>query len=141
MRRIVAAIFYVLGGWILMTAAFLGMIDVGLGLGPQLAMMGIAASIALPFLLVALVVTPGSWPRELGVTLMTVAIIDVVCAVSIAAVMYDPAARRLLPPDMPDLRFNPFLGVATLAVLGAAGYALYKAVRPSAEVQGEESAI
>jgi hypothetical protein len=126
MRRFISVLFLILGGWVLLTETFVAGLDIQEGAGVTLAMIGVLAGMALPFLLLGTWISPGARWAELGLTLMIAAGLGAFFGLLMMSLVLDPGMKKLMPPDMPQLRFNPLLGIANLLLMGGSGYALWR---------------
>lgn len=98
--------------------------DSGMGSGVALGATLFLTLFALPFLLLGAWASPGARWAELGLTMLIVAGLMLVAGIFMAAMFLDPTAKEFMPPDMPDLSFNPVLGTLNLLVIGGTGYLL-----------------
>ncbi|QIK79046.1 hypothetical protein G7077_09220 [Sphingomonas piscis] len=123
-RRMTSIILLFLGGWLLSGEAMIAWIDAGAGLGIALGVMLFMSLFALAFLLLGAWASPGARWADLGLTLMIVAAFTLFAGVTTAIVFLDPTAKPFLPPEMPDLSFNPVLGTLNLLLIGGIGHML-----------------
>lgn len=124
-RRFLSVLFFVLGGWMLLSQLMVAFIDAGERIGLNLAMMGFMLLFALPFLLIGAWISPGQRWRELGLTILITAGIAIFCGLAALLVMLDPKFMRLMPP-MPEIGLSPVTGFVNLALVIGVGVLLYR---------------
>jgi hypothetical protein len=127
MRRVVSVILFIIGGWILAAQVMMGWIDLRLGLGAQLAMLGIYAAFSTPFLALGMWASPGNRFADLGMTIMVSAGVGVGLGLLMFMMLSDPEFKKLMPPDkpMPDLHFSVPFGLANVLLVAALGFAAW----------------
>jgi hypothetical protein len=124
MRRVISVILFLLGGWMLAAEAMMGWLDLGLGLGAQLAMVGIYAAIASPFLALGMWASPGNRLADLGMTIMVSAAIGVGLGLLMWMVLTDPSFKQFMPPNkpMPTFHVGVAFGILNLVVVAGLGF-------------------
>lgn len=124
-RRFLSVLFFVLGGWMLLSQLMVAFIDAGEGVGPNLAMMGFMLLFALPFLLIGAWISPGRSWREVGLTILVTAGIASFSGLAALLMMLDPKFMRLMPP-IPEIGLSPVTGFVNLALVTGVGILLYR---------------
>ena len=124
MRRGCSSILFVIGGWILSSVCIVGLIPMDEEISAW-ALTAIFAAFALPFLLVGTWISPGRRLAELGLTLMLAAGAGALMLVTMAAIWFDDAFRKLMPDLALEINFNPVM-IVSLISIGGAGYWLWR---------------
>jgi drug/metabolite transporter (DMT)-like permease len=125
-RRPASVLLFVLGGLMLMTEGLWAFFDIDPGFKDNLFMIGILSALAAPLLLAGTWISPGERWRELGLTMLMAIAFAAVCVFSVIVVFTDPAAKDMIPADMPPIGFVPAIGIANALILGGVGWLLYR---------------
>jgi hypothetical protein len=130
MRRALSVTLFILGAWLLCTEVLMAWIDVGQGAATELGMIAIMSAFCAPFLLLGTWASPGNRLADLGVTMMTAAIVGGTLAVFIFVLLSDPNFVKYLAPDSraTNFRIAPVSGLLNLLVVGGGGWFLYRFV-------------
>jgi hypothetical protein len=124
-RRVVSSIFFVLGGWMLMSEMMTAFLDVEAGPADNLGMIGVSLVVAAPLLLIGAWASPGRRWQELGLTILIAVVAALFCGLSVLVVFSDPGFKPFMPP-MPKIELTPVVGTLNLLVVSAAGFALWR---------------
>lgn len=140
MRRALAVILFVLGGWILSSEAMVAWINVGQGTASGIFMLAFFVAFAAVPLLLGTWASPGNRLAELGLTLMIGAGVGGAIVLMLLTITNDPGFKKVWPPDqpMPDFHFNPVLGMINLLAIAGAGYALRRWARDRARQENPD---
>jgi hypothetical protein len=132
-RRIVSTIFFVLGGWMLLSEPFIAFVDFDPDARAThiFLIIGVLIFSAIP-LLIATAVSPGHRRRELGLTILIALGAALLCGGSSAVVMNDPGFMQFMPP-MPKIEIAPVAGIVNLLIVAAVGWLLYRSGRAEPE--------
>ena len=125
MRRGCSIILFVMGGWLLSPLAIVGMIQPDEDLS-RWAAVAIFAVIAAPFLIAATWMSPGRRFAELGLTLMITAAVALLMVVSMAAIFFDPAMKRFMPPEIYEFDFTSPAMIGSILMIGGGGFLLWR---------------
>ena len=127
MRRFFSILLLILGGWMLVTEAFIAGLALDSDGDAKLAIVATFTLLALVFLLIGAWVSPGRRWREVGLTLLICAGLATLTALSIVAMNRDRAdLEKALGRPFPDLAFDPLLGIANLLLIAGLGYWLWR---------------
>lgn len=128
MRRVAAAILFVLGGWILCAEILMAWVDIGQTAAVQLGIIAFFCAIAAVPLLIGTWATPGNRWAELGLTILIAAAVGAAVTLTMFVLLSDPKFVSLMPSDRPVPHFKVAIisGLLNLAVVAATGGLLYQ---------------
>ena len=131
MRRTLAVILFILGGWLLTSEVMISWISVGEPSGTAFAMIGILLVLCAPLLLLGTWASPGNRLADLGITMVIAAGIGSGCSFSAFLMLSDPKFLMLLPLESParSLSLAPITGAVNLAVIAGVGWLLWMSGR------------
>jgi hypothetical protein len=132
-RRIVSTVFFVLGGWLLLSEPIIAFIDFGPDMRSNrfFIILGVLIFVSIP-LLIATAISPGHRRRELGLTILIAVGAALFSGASAALVFTDPGFMQFMPP-MPKIGFAPVAGIVNLVIIAAFGWLLYRTGREESE--------
>ena len=137
MRRIASVVLLIIGAWMLACGVMVAGLDFGDGGVRQLAPAGVMAGVALPFLLLGGLASPGNRFSDLGITLTISAAVGGALVLMMWQTWSDPKFRQMMPPDkpLPNIQFALVPGFGAVLIIAGLGFGLWWLGRHRAQRQ------